>query len=110
MAGNYDGYLRWAYNSWTADPLRDSRFRSWAAGDCYLIYPGARSSIRMERLIEGIQDAEKIRLLREEFTRKKANGKLRKLNRIVSEFSADGMLRPDPSTRLKNAREALNRF
>lgn len=110
MAGNYDGYLRWAYNSWTADPLRDSRFRSWAAGDCYLIYPGARSSIRMERLIEGIQDAEKIRLLREEFTRKKANGKLRKLNRIVSEFSSEGMLRPDPATRLKNAREALNRF
>ena len=110
MAGNYDGYLRWAYNSWTADPLRDSRFRSWAAGDCYLIYPGARSSIRMERLIEGIQDAEKIRLLREEFTRKKASGKLQKLNRIVSEFSTEGMLRPDPAARLKNAREALNRF
>jgi len=110
MAGNYDGYLRWAYNSWTADPLRDSRFRSWAAGDCYLIYPGARSSIRMERLIEGIQDAEKIRLLREEFTRKKASGKLQKLNRIVSEFSSEGMLRPNPAARLKNAREALNRF
>lgn len=31
IAGGYDGYLRWAVNSWTADPLRDSRFRTWAA-------------------------------------------------------------------------------
>lgn len=51
-AGNYDGYLRWAYNSWTESPLQDSRFRSWAAGDCYLVYPDGRSSIRFERLIE----------------------------------------------------------
>ena len=40
IAGGYDGYLRWAVNSWTADPLRDSRFRTWAAGDTYSIYPG----------------------------------------------------------------------
>ena len=59
IAGGYDGYLRWAVNSWTADPLRDSRFRTWAAGDTYSIYPGPRSSIRFERLVEGIQDCEK---------------------------------------------------
>ena len=29
------------------------------------MYPGARSSIRFERLMEGIQDAEKIRIVRE---------------------------------------------
>lgn len=34
------GYLRWAYNSWGEDPLRDSRFRQWPAGDTYLVYPG----------------------------------------------------------------------
>ena len=38
-----DGYLRWAYNSWPLEPLLDSRFRSWAGGDTYLVYPGARS-------------------------------------------------------------------
>ena len=47
-----DGYLRWAYNSWPLEPLLDSRFRSWAGGDTYLVYPGARSCIRFERLIE----------------------------------------------------------
>lgn len=86
-AGNYDGYLRWAVNSWTADPLRDSRFRTWAAGDTYSIYPGPRSSIRFERLIEGIQDCEKIRILRQELT----GSKLDKLNKTVSMFTPEGL-------------------
>ncbi len=60
----YSGYLRWAYNSWVKDPSVDARFRTWRAGDCYLVYPDG-TSIRMERLIEGIQDNEKIRILRE---------------------------------------------
>ena len=64
---NLDGYLRWALNSWVKNPLQDSRFTAWAAGDTYMIYPEGRSSIRFERLIEGIQSYEKIRILMEEF-------------------------------------------
>lgn len=101
-AVGYDGYLRWAVNSWTADPLRDSRFRTWAAGDTYSIYPGPRSSIRFERLVEGIQDCEKVRILREELTEKGANckllsckaqsnGKLEKLNKTVAKFTPEGL-------------------
>ena len=65
-AVGYDGYLRWAYCSWVEQPNQDSRYpaRSWASGDCYLVYPGG-TSIRFERLIEGIQDYEKIRILKE---------------------------------------------
>lgn len=59
---NSDGYLRWAYNSWVLDPLSDSRFRSFTSGDTYVVYPDARSSIRFERLIQGIQEYEKIRM------------------------------------------------
>jgi hypothetical protein len=106
-AGNYDGYLRWAYNSWTADPLHDSRFRTWAAGDCYIVYPG-HSSIRMERLVEGIQDYEKIRILREELAGKKAAGKLRKLNAAVSMFSAEKIETRDAAADLNTARKLLN--
>lgn len=58
-----DGTLRWAYNSWVADPLVDTRFRAYQSGDCFMVYPG-RSSVRWERLREGIQDYEKIRYLR----------------------------------------------
>ncbi len=63
----FDGYLRWAYNSWTPRPCQDSRFGNWPSGDCYLAYPTG-SSIRMERLVEGIQAYEKIRILRPELT------------------------------------------
>ena len=34
---NLDGYLRWALNSWVKNPLQDSRFTAWAAGDTYMI-------------------------------------------------------------------------
>lgn len=87
LGGNYDGYLRWSYNSWTRDPLRDSRFRSWAAGDTYCIYPGPRSSIRFERLIEGLQICEKIVQLRKEYTRTGQKAKLQKLNKMVKKFT-----------------------
>lgn len=107
-AGNYDGFLRWAYNSWTIDPLRDSRFRTWAAGDCYIVYPGVRSSIRMERLVEGIQDWEKIRLLREEFAAKGATGKLNRLNRMVERFTAEGLTRQTTDEMVQEGRQLLN--
>jgi hypothetical protein len=64
-AMGFDGFLRWAFNSWVENPVYDSRFRTWPSGDTYFVYPGARSSIRFERLIEGIQDFEKLRIIRE---------------------------------------------
>ena len=66
-AHNRSGFLRWAYNSWNENPFYETKYwaKKWAAGDCFLIYPGPRSSIRFERLREGIQDYEKIRILRE---------------------------------------------
>ena len=66
IACDYDGMLRWAYNSWAADPQYDSRYGNWMSGDTYFVYPYNRSSIRFERLIDGIENAEKIRQLRKE--------------------------------------------
>ena len=63
-AYGYDGFLRWAYDAWPADPMRDARHTLWPAGDCFLVYPGGNSSIRFEKLREGIVDYEKIRILR----------------------------------------------
>ncbi len=64
-ARGYDGFLRWAYDAWPEDPTRDARHGSWPAGDCFLVYPGANSSIRYEKLREGIVDFEKLRILKE---------------------------------------------
>jgi hypothetical protein len=110
MAGNYDGYLRWAYNSWTRDPLRDSRFRTWAAGDCYLVYPGRRSSIRFERLIEGIQDYEKISILQAEFASKGDKIKRDKLNQILSRFTLDELTKKGAGPMVETARIELNKL
>ena len=83
-AKNYTGYLRWAFNCWVKEPLQDSRFRTWAAGDTYLVYPGPRSSMRFERMIEGIQTYEKIRIL-------KAEGKGPQLEKILSTFEINAL-------------------
>ena len=106
LAGNYDGYLRWAYNSWTKSPLQDSRFRTWAAGDCYLVYPDGRSSIRFERLIEGIQDFEKVNTLRNKFSGNP--GKLKKLEDIISTFTLTTMGDNTTEKQVRKARNILN--
>lgn len=111
VAGGYDGYLRWAVNSWPMDPLRDSRFRTWAAGDTYSIYPGPRSSIRFERLVEGLQDCEKIYVLRKELEAKGATGKLKKLNAKLSEFTLEGWIKTNkksPGLMVKEMNALLN--
>lgn len=68
-AHGYDGFLRWAYDAWPADPARDARHEYWPAGDCFMVYPGGNSCIRFEKLREGIADFEKIRILKEKAAR-----------------------------------------
>jgi hypothetical protein len=63
-ARGYDGFLRWAYDAWPQDPVRDARHALWPAGDTFLVYPGGNSSIRYEKLREGISDFEKIKGVR----------------------------------------------
>jgi hypothetical protein len=86
-AQGYSGFLFWAYNSWNADPLCDSRFVTWPAGDCFLVYPGPRSSIRFEMLRDGIEDYEKIRILRTAFKNDQENMNL--LDRMLTLFVFD---------------------
>ncbi|WP_379089214.1 DUF4091 domain-containing protein [Pedobacter sp. UC225_65] len=83
---NMDGYLRWAYNSWTKNPLTDTRFTAWPAGDTYQIYPGPLSSVRFEKLIEGAQDFEKIQQLRSFYKKNKQAEKLKQLNKALAGF------------------------
>lgn len=78
MAYGYNGFLRWAYEAWPEDVLRDARHTIWAAGDCFMIYPGGKSCIRFEKMREGIVDYEKIRIIREEAARSD-NAKVHKL-------------------------------
>lgn len=107
-ADDFDGYLRWAYNSWVKDPLRDSRFRAFGGGDCYQIYPAGRSSIRFERLVEGIQDYEKVRILKEEF--KNDPAKLEQIKEILSGFRIEYLADKPAADMVNKARKAINEF
>ncbi len=63
-ATGLDGFLRWAWDNWPANPMVDARHVRFPAGDTFLVYPGSVASIRMERLREGFVDFEKIRIVR----------------------------------------------
>ncbi len=68
------GLLRWAYDAWVADPLRDATHNSFEPGDCFLIYPDektaanptSKSSVRLERLAQGVRDNNKLMLMEKE--------------------------------------------
>lgn len=65
IARDYDGMLRWAYNSWPYDPQQDSRFRSWGSGDTYMMGTFGRSTLRFEQTRNGIEAYEKVQILRQ---------------------------------------------
>ena len=100
MQKGVDGYLRWAFNSWTADPEHDARFRTWAAGDCYMVYPGGRSSVRFEKLLEGLQLYEKARLALPEDVRTEA----------ASMFTFDEITSNGPVPALRNFRSVVDGY
>ena len=104
----YDGYLRWAYNSWVKNPLHDTRFRQWPAGDTYMIYPYGRSSVRFEKLIEGIQAYEKVRILREEFSAGNNTDKLTELEELMKKFDLNSQYCEDFPTLIRQGQERLN--
>lgn len=96
FAYGYDGLLRWAYDAWPADPVRDARHVLWPAGDCFMVYPGAASSIRFEKMREGIVDFEKLGIIRRKAslsadpTVKKLMGELEaRLKKITAEKKFD---------------------
>ena len=109
QAEGYDGYLRWAYNSWTLDPLTDTRFRTWPAGDCFVVYPGGRGSVRFSKLTEGIQDFEKVRILRSQWQKEGNEAKLAQLTEVLKPFTSDKILEEGPAKALITAKSFLDK-
>lgn len=106
-ANEYDGVLKWAYNSWTADPVNDARFRSWPAGDCFVVYPDG-SSVRMENLIEGAQDFEKLRILKNEWEQSGNTEKLDSLDKVLDMFILPYLKENGPGPALSKGRNFIN--
>ncbi|MCE5174327.1 MAG: glycoside hydrolase domain-containing protein [Bacteroidales bacterium] len=86
----YTGFLRWAYNIWKINPLKDTRCSSAPAGDQFFMYPGPRNSVRMSRLREGIQDYEKLNVIMDrlkQLNTPTANSNIAKLNTVINNFT-----------------------
>lgn len=109
MATGFDGMLRWSYNSWVKDPEEDSRFRTWPAGDTSIVYPDNTSSIRFERLREGIQDYEKIRIIKEELRKKNNLEGLQHLEKAIEKLGSNQRT-ATWNENLNTAKALLNEF
>ncbi len=84
-ANHLDGFLRWAYNSWNRNPFERADFGEWHPGDCWLVYPGNLSSVHFERLRDGLEEYEKITLLREAAADPEASAELRRAVQAMDE-------------------------
>lgn len=90
---NYSGYLRWAYDNWQLNDPTDARDGSNTAGDFSMVYRSSNvtpitcyPSLRLMMLREGIQDYEKIRILKELF-RASDPARLQALNATIQKFT-----------------------
>ena len=62
-AHGFDGFLRWASYFWHRDPFFDTAYPG-APGETFFLYPGALASVRWERMRDGIETFDKVRILR----------------------------------------------
>ena len=108
LAAGYDGYLRWAFNSWNQEPLRDSRWIRFTSGDSFFIYPQCRTSIRFDILVEGIQAFEKVLTLRREYAQ---NPKaLLRLEQAISAFTNEALTAGRAEELVSRAKAVLDTF
>lgn len=107
VATGLDGYLHWSWINWPEQPLLDSRFRLFASGDTYISYPGDRSSVRFERLVEGIQQSEKIHILREAYRAAGDTERLEALEAAIEPFLSGQISASRSAASMVNTLEAV---
>ena len=59
VVAGFDGFLRWAYNSWPPKPMENADYAGLFAGDTFMVYPDGSPSIRLLMLQNGLEAAEK---------------------------------------------------
>lgn len=64
----------------------------------------------LERLTEGVQSFEKVRILKEEFEKKGNKGAIKKIDKALQMFDELGMDRVSPTTAVNKAKELINRY
>lgn len=97
LSQGYDGYLRWAYDYWILSDPFDARNGAHTAGDFSMIYRSSNTkpinfltSLRLEMLREGIQDYEKVKILKDILAgslNSEDQAKLQLLENVISKFN-----------------------
>ena len=90
---NLDGYLRWAYDFWQLNDPSDAQDVENTAGDFSMVYRASNDmpsvvlpSMRMTLLRDGIQDFEKIRILKAALSNSANTAQLSQLNDAINNF------------------------
>jgi len=107
-ANGFDGYARQAYNGWGKRALQDARSPRYPAGYAVLAYPEGRSSVRMERMVEGIQDFEKIKILQQQFEQTGNVVQREKLQKVLNTFTLENLKSRSAAELVDEARITLN--
>ena len=114
LARGYHGYLRWAFDRWTAgDPLdlTDSLF---TAGDGSFVYRGKSNdaaqlvrSVRSELLRDGLEDYEKVRIMSDRLAECSALSALNELRAVASSFTVSALKNGEAQNLVISAKSAL---
>lgn len=107
-----DGINISGFNKWSDIDVIDCRLDSCASGASHLIYPDARSSIRFERLIEGVQDFEKIHILKTLLMKDEAKNeqKLALIDEVLSDFVIDRLPRESAEQMIKEGQRLIEQI
>ena len=91
-------------DSWNKIPNTDTRFGTWPGGDAYLLYPENQTSIRFEKLAEGIQLIEKIKVLRPQLN----SQQLSELDAVIKMFNNKKVKKELIPQQVKQATDFIN--
>lgn len=109
FANNYNGYLRYALNTWEKNSVTDTRSAIVPAGDKFIIYPDSYSSVRFEKLIEGVQDYEKLNILIHQLQQANNTKALKRIRDMLKNFKIDNVKNiSDYPSLMESAKALLN--
>ena len=115
MFRGHDGYLRWAFDNWRSyDPL-DLQEGAFTAGDFSFVYRSSNDrdmtmvpSVRSELLRDGIEDYEKVQVLRRTIRNCQKEDLLAGLEEAVKAFSTERLMAGEASELIALARTQLH--
>ena len=99
MFRGHDGYLRWAFDNWRSYNPLDLQEGSFTAGDFSFVYRSGNDkdmtvipSVRSELLRDGIEDYEKVQVLRKTVLQCEKTDLLTGLENVINNFSTERLM------------------